>query len=118
VFVCVCVCVYQVWAVAVYGGNLLLLSSIALAIFLGSSFQVDPQHSLFVAVCLSFSSNPLASRIVDRESSGWSGVAKKGRGGEGRCEGWVGNAVMVVTLVMADKGYYESWLVKESRRGW
>ncbi len=53
---------------AVYGGNLLLCSSILMAILLGTPFQVDAQQSLFLAACLSFSSNPLASRILDRET--------------------------------------------------
>lgn len=59
--------VFQVWKVAMYGGNLLLTSSVLLGLLLGLAFQVHPSHSLLVAACLSFSSNPLATRIVNSE---------------------------------------------------
>ena len=61
---------------------MLLASCIFLAILLGRTFQVHPRHSLFVAACLSFSSNPLATRIVDSECVC---VCVCGGGGGGWC---------------------------------
>ena len=47
-----------------YGGNLLFVSSIALAVLLGLVLSVHPSHSLFVAACLSLSSGLVAKRLI------------------------------------------------------
>ena len=56
---------FQVWRVAVYGANLLLIISIVIAILVGLPLGVHPQNSLMVASCLTLSSNVLATKLVD-----------------------------------------------------
>ena len=58
---------FQVWRVAVYGGNLLLIVSMVIAILLGLPLGVHPQNSLMVASCLALSSNILATKLIDSE---------------------------------------------------
>lgn len=55
------------WRVAVYGGNLLFVVSMVLAVLLGLLLRVHPQNSLMVASCLALSSNLLATKLIDSE---------------------------------------------------
>ena len=64
---------------SVYGSNLLLLASILLAIVLGWMLGVHPKYSLFVAGCLYFSSNPLATRMIDGEDVNYVIIDVSGR---------------------------------------
>ena len=50
---------------AVYGGNLLLIVSMVIAVLLGLPLGVHPQNSLMVAWCLALSSNILATKLID-----------------------------------------------------
>lgn len=54
----------KVWSVSVYGANLLLLVSVVLAMLLGLLLGAHPRHSFIVAACLSLSSSPLATRLI------------------------------------------------------
>ena len=47
-----------------YGANLLLLVSVVLAMLLGLLLGAHPRHSFIVAACLSLSSSPLATRLI------------------------------------------------------
>ncbi len=47
-----------------YGGNLMFVCSMVLAVLVGLVLSVHPVHSLFVAACLSLSSGPLAQRLI------------------------------------------------------
>lgn len=58
----------QVWSIAVYGGNVLFVFSMLLAVLVGLLLRVHPAHSLFVAACLSLSSGPLAQRLIGKET--------------------------------------------------
>ena len=57
----------QVWRVAVYGGNLILVASMVLAVLLGLVLRVHPQNSIMVASCLALSSNVLATKLLESE---------------------------------------------------
>ena len=52
---------------AVYGGNLLFVVSMVLAVLLGLILSVHPQNSVMVASCLALSSNVLATKLIDSE---------------------------------------------------
>ena len=65
---CDCHMITQVWHVAVYGGNLLFIVSVVLAVLLGLLLSVHPQTSLMVASCLALSSNVLATKLIESES--------------------------------------------------
>ena len=58
----------QVWGVAMFGGNLLLLCGGVLGMVIGVSFGVRMRVCVAVVACLSLSSAPLARQFIDSES--------------------------------------------------